>query len=174
MAQAASDIRIESILVPVDFSPGSQQARDMAVGLAHPFGASLRLLHVVEQPQQPHEVYVSGGAYAAPWLSTDYPAAGVSGPTEQAEQERDAMRRAIEHRLEAMAQGCGVTCTPAVRFGHPVSQILGEIEAYHPSLVVMCTHGWTGLRHVLLGSVTERIVRGSPVPVLTARLRDGK
>jgi nucleotide-binding universal stress UspA family protein len=53
--------------------------------------------------------------------------------------------------------------------GHPVEEILGEIQNYKPSLVVMATHGRTGLTYLMLGSVAERIVRLSPAPVLTLR-----
>ena len=73
------------------------------------------------------------------------------------------------NQLEKLAEGKAKT---AVRRGHAVEEILKEVESYKPDVVVMCTHGWKGLKHMLLGSVAERVVRHSPVPVLTTRAQD--
>ena len=54
-----------------------------------------------------------------------------------------------------------------VRHGHAVEEILAEIEAVQPDLLLMSTHGWRGIARLLMGSVTEKLVRLSPVPVLT-------
>ena len=56
-----------------------------------------------------------------------------------------------------------------VRHGNVVDELLAEIERYKPGLVVICTHGWTGMKHLLLGSIAEKLVRLSPAPVLSFR-----
>lgn len=162
---------IKRILVPVDFSDLSLAAKNAGVDWAERFDAELKLLHVVEVPQQPHEVYVAAGAFSSPWVRTDYPdvPAGEEGREPGGADERTALEREIEARLRELAAECRQTCHTGVRFGHPVEEVLREIEAYQPDLVVLCTHGWTGLRHLVLGSVTERIVRLAKVPVLTLR-----
>lgn len=62
----------------------------------------------------------------------------------------------VKHRVE-------------LRHRHVVDELLGAIEAYKPQLIVMCTHGWSGLKHLLLGSKLEKMLRLSLVPVLTIR-----
>ncbi|HEX9844699.1 MAG TPA: universal stress protein, partial [bacterium] len=69
----------------------------------------------------------------------------------------------------AASNGSKVKYKTDVKHGHSVDEILRVIDEYKPDLVVMATHGRTGVRHMLLGSVAERIVRLSPVPVLTVR-----
>ena len=76
----------------------------------------------------------------------------------------------VNEELAKYKAGRGkITYKIKVRQGYVVEQVLEEIKEYQPDLVVMCTHGWTGLKHLLMGSVTEKIVRLSPVPVLTTR-----
>jgi nucleotide-binding universal stress UspA family protein len=65
----------------------------------------------------------------------------------------------------------GINHEVFVRFGHPAPEIIAAIRDITPDLVVMATHGRVGVSHFLLGSVTEKVVRESPVPVLTIRQR---
>jgi nucleotide-binding universal stress UspA family protein len=67
------------------------------------------------------------------------------------------------------AKNGGVKYVTDVKHGNSAEEILRAIDEYKPDLVVMATHGRTGLKHMLMGSVAERIVRLSPVPVLTVR-----
>ena len=139
--------RIDRILVPLDFSPQSQEALDYACFIAARFGASVDVLHVWEPP-----------ANLEPWLPGDV--------DRVLQQERDRidrdLARAIEpHRLEALRVRAKLVADT------PVRGILHETEGGGYDLVVMGTHGRTGLPRALLGSVAEQVVRRAHTPVLT-------
>lgn len=146
MSNATTNIK--QILVPTDFGGGSKEALDFAVGLAKKYGATVTLLHVYEIPVYPY----SGLAMDVDWLTPVRAAA---------EQELSRAFAALKQSgCEARAQlECGV----------PWSQILAVAETQKADLIVMGTHGRKGVMHALLGSVAEKVVRFSPVPVLTVR-----
>jgi nucleotide-binding universal stress UspA family protein len=134
---------VERILVPLDGSDGSAQALDHAITLASELGASIHLVAVVD-----------------PY--------GLSSVTE---------RQEVETELEdvvasgaARVQETGIPVTTAVEAGFPHREILGSVEARSIDLIVMGTHGRRGLDRFVLGSVAEKVVRLSPVPVLTVRI----
>lgn len=136
-----------TIMVPTDFSYASDAALGYARMLAVRFGASLHLLHVVDEPGSWSEVYA-----AIPDI-------------------RDRLRADAGRRLEAMA-AClppPLQATSAVACGSPVPTIVKVAEAKGADLIVMGTHGRRGVGHLLLGSVAERVVRLAPCPVLTVR-----
>ena len=138
---------ITTILVPTDFGYASDAALGYARMLAERFGASLHLLHVVDEPGSWSEVYA-----AIPDI-------------------RHRLNRDAASRLEAMA-AClppPVQATSAVVSGPPVPSIVKAAESQGVDLIVMGTHGRRGMGHVLLGSVAERVVRLAPCPVLTVR-----
>lgn len=156
-------MNIKRILVPVDFSDNALRAKQAAEELAGTFGAELRLVHVVES--SPYEVYVQKGFQA------NVPIYVPIGDTPPGSAQHVVVKNLMEEarvRLEQIASG-KVKATVSVRRGRPVEEILREVEDYQPDWVVTCTHGWTGVKHMLLGSVTERLVRLCPVPVLTIR-----
>jgi universal stress protein A len=136
-----------TIIVPTDFSYASDAALGYARMLATRFGASLHLLHVLEEPGTWSEVY-------------------AAIPEIQRRLGADAARR-----LEAMA-AClppPMRATSAVVCGAPVPSIVKEAQTRAADLIVMGTHGRRGMGHLLLGSVAERVVRLAPCPVLTVR-----
>jgi nucleotide-binding universal stress UspA family protein len=135
---------IRHILVPTDFSAPSQQAMTYAFELAQKVGAKLSLLHVIEVP-----VY----------------AIEVSLPLQDLEQDA---RRGLA-RLLPEAAAAHVDVTRLVAMGVPYEQILKMATAEQVDLIVMATHGRTGLRHLAMGSIAERVVRMAPCPVLTIR-----
>ena len=138
---------ITTILVPTDFSYTSDAALGYARMLAARFGASLHLLHVVDEPGSWSEVYA-----AIPDI-------------------RDRLSADAGRRLEALA-ACMPTelkATSAVICGAPVPTIVRVAQSKGIDLIVMGTHGRRGMGHVLLGSVAERVVRLAPCPVLTVR-----
>lgn len=146
---AAFDIK--TILVPVDFSACSERAFGLALGLAERFEAQVVALHAV---------YLPTPTYAGE-TAVDYArlAGQAAGSAEEAL--HDFLRR-----LDAPD-----TVRAVNRVGEPVQTILDEAKSISADLIVMGTHGRTGLQRLFLGSVTDRVLRVSPVPVLTCRTR---
>jgi len=136
------------IFVPVDFADSSQAALEFGIELSLKFGAALTLVHVYDVPVYGYE----GAALlaTAEWLA----------PIEA------GARRTLDTTLAGVrARVPGAKAV--LRGGTPAREILAAIDELHPDLVVMETHGRQGLTRALLGSVAERVVRLSPVPVLT-------
>ena len=139
--------------VPVDFSTDSLRAAEYAKNFAAPFGAQLVLLHVIEP------IY-----YASP---ADMYAASPNLALLIEEQ-----RKAAQAQLEQLAQklsGQGAKVQTLLKSGSPAQVIADTAKRIKADLIVMATHGRTGLAHVLLGSVAERVVRLATCPVLTVR-----
>ena len=145
---------ITHILVPTDFSAASEAALEYGLTMARRFGASLHLLHVVDDPF----------AGAATWGSEVYIA---SVPAMQETLVAEAARKLSG--LLARAEGKGIPARSEVRLGRPAEVIREVANKEACDLIVMATHGRTGMAHVLLGSVAEKIVREAPCPVLTVR-----
>jgi len=145
----------KTILVPHDFSTSANHATAIARDEAKVHGAALVLLHVIDLPYQvgPDSLIVPEDS-AAPISIKQY-----------AIQSAEAHLQDIADRL---AQD-GVTATGVVVLGVPVDEINRVAEGQRADLIVMGTHGRTGFRHLVAGSVAERVVRSSKVPVLTIR-----
>ena len=147
---------ITNILVPVDFSPHAEYAFTYATRFAERFGAKLALLYVVD------DSFVTGG-----WSSEIY----VSNVPELMENLiADADRRLAT--LKASAAALGLTAETAVIRGRPAHAIVEHAKNGGFDLIVMGTHGRTGVSHVVMGSVAERVLRKAPCPVLTVRGTD--
>ena len=143
---------INRILVPVDFSPHADRAIDYALTMAQHFGACVvELFHVVEDP------FASGG-----WGSEVY-VSDLDGIRERAVEE--AQRR-LEARRTAIQAG-NVPLVTTVRMGHVAQTIVDYAADVQADLIVIGTHGRTGVAHFIIGSVAERVVRVAPCPVLT-------
>lgn len=141
------------ILVPLDFSGKSRQALNVAVPLAQRYGGRILLIHIVE----PVYTYAPfpGGNGAAPL---------DPNPLEQRARETlDALADELVPR-ELLAE----TIVNVGQAWHGIVEAAHETEA---DLIVIATHGFTGLKHTLLGSTTERVVRHAHCPVLTVRRR---
>jgi nucleotide-binding universal stress UspA family protein len=143
----SKSLKLQHILVPIDFSPNSRQALDFAVPLAEMFDARLTLLHVVELTVYPQDM----------------------GPVPT-----DTLRlsqAALEHldTFAAETVPAGLPENRIVRKGLPYREIADAAHELEADLIVLTTHGYTGLTHVLLGSTAERVVRHAPCPVLTVR-----
>lgn len=142
-------VEFKRILVPTDFSETAERALDVAVELSKTFGATITLFHTYEVP-----LYTYQGVPAVPM---DY---------------WTPLRNAATRRLEAAVADLRQRASDAkglLTQGTPWEEILGAAKETDASLIVMGTHGRRGLKHVLLGSVAERVVRLSPIPVLTVR-----
>ncbi len=148
-------VEIRRILAPTDFSDHAAVAVRYACGLAERLGAELHLLNVIA------EVVVPPGP--DPMLVPTLP------PEYYRETEGEAATTLA--RLLDPSWGTPTRVERAVRWGEAVEEIDRYAAAQQIDLLVIATHGRSGLLHVLLGSVAERLVRESPCPVLTIRSR---
>ena len=140
---------ITRILCPIDLSDNSQHAVTHAVLLARWYGASITALHVCNPIVIPSTDFVVVGGGMPPPL-TD---------TEIADVEREVLAR--------FAPRSSVDVDVLVQSGHPARQILECAGALRADLIVIGTHGASGFEHLLLGSVTEKVLRKAICPVLT-------
>lgn len=148
-------LEIRSILAPTDFSEHARHAVRYACGLAVRLGAELHLLHVIP------DIVVPVGP--DPSLITAVPPEYY---TESEARSREALTHIIEPDWDQPA-----VVHHDVRWGDAVDGVVGYATDHDIEMIVIATHGRTGLSHVLLGSVAERIVREAPCPVLTIRER---
>jgi nucleotide-binding universal stress UspA family protein len=151
------DLRsIKRILVPTDFSDPSAEALGTAITLAQQSGAVMDLVHVAVE-----------AAFALP-----PPVDVASVPVD--------MSRMMEQATEILAveeqrvRAAGLRCESAMLVGRPDAEIVARANATGAELIVMGTHGRSGLAHALLGSVAERVVQHSPCPVLIVPKRPEK
>lgn len=143
------------ILVPTDFSPGSRAALDHAAGLAERYGATVVALHVWQPPalmRADDSITISGEPYQT--LSE------MAGKRASAEMD-SFLAPLIEHE--------GVWFRRQVALGDPADTILEVAADGRFDLIVMGTHGRTGLKRMILGSVAEKVTRRANCPVLTIR-----
>jgi nucleotide-binding universal stress UspA family protein len=149
MARTAFELR--RILVPVDFSGPSELAPQWAAAFAARFGGKIALVHVIESGRLVGELSESD-----------------TGMTE--------IPRRVEEQLCMLASRSG---EPAlfdkveVRTGRPSQNIGRAASELGSDLIVISTHGYTGLNYVLLGGTAERVIRHAPCPVLVVRRQDG-
>ena len=142
---------IKQILVPVDFSDVSMQAVDYAVELSKGFAADVAVVFVVEP------LY-----YAAP--PTAY---GAATQVAMLLDDQRKLGREQLAKLAARLEKKGVKVRALLQEGSPYERITGTAKRIKADLIVMATHGRTGLSHLLMGSVAEKVVRTAPCPVLT-------
>jgi nucleotide-binding universal stress UspA family protein len=138
-------LRIHTIIHPTDFSSASAQAFAVAAALARDHGARLVVLHVAEEPA------LIDGTGLVPFDPAMY-------------------RSELWDKLEQLVgRAYGVEVETRLTEGNPVKAVLHVAAEVQADLIVMGTHGWTGLRRLLMGSVAEEVVRQAPCPVLTVR-----
>lgn len=143
---------IAKILVPVDFSEDASRAIETAIDLGRRYEASITLLNVLE-PTAFVVFPESTGVYDG------------TSPSAAMTQIAEALSKAKE---SALAQGARAVEVQQRR-GYPPQEIIDFARAGGFDLIVMGTHGRTGLAHMLIGSVAERVVRMAPCSVLTVR-----
>jgi len=143
---------IKKILVAIDFSEITGAVISHGIYLAKAFDAQLKLLHVVHVPSL---------SEATSWMT----------PTISSNVERDIrtqVHSAVEAKLNEISDECGESCRgieAIIREGVPFEQIIECAEAQEVDLIVLGTHGRTGLTHTIIGSVAERVVRRAPCSV---------
>jgi nucleotide-binding universal stress UspA family protein len=141
---------VHHILVPIDFSTYAEQALDYALAFAQKLQARVTLLHVI---QPPLGVGADMGVWPSPAFVQDLETA-ITGDMEG---------------YLARVTAAGLEGEIVVVHGVPFQAIIDTAKALQVNLIIMGTHGRTGLSHVLLGSVAEKVVRLAPCPVLVAR-----
>lgn len=143
-------LKLTKILVPIDFSPTCQKALQYAVAFARQFGAKITLLYAIEPfPESEERIY----------------------ETMDIEQVMGPVRQQLQ-ALAASAVESDLLDATLVRSGVPFVVITDLARDLETDLIVITTHGYTGLKHVFLGSTAERVVRHAPCPVLVVRERE--
>lgn len=147
-------MNISKILVPVDYSPGSKVALEYALSLADKLGAQLTVLHTWEVP---------------PMLRPDITVWSGQVTANLADHVQHEAEKGMKEFLADAKADANPRVSSLVQGGQASSTILATAESGKFDLVCMGTHGRSGLAHLVLGSVAERIVRHSKCPVLTVR-----
>lgn len=140
------------ILLPTDLSPNSEAAVPFAVALAKQSGATIHLFHAFEDE--------AGKALASGILI------GASAWLASVHKQREQKLRDFATNLATRTE---LDITHTCVHGHPAVEAVKFAAKIHADLIVISTHGRTGIPHLFLGSIAERILRLSPVPVLTVR-----
>lgn len=141
---------IKSIMVPIDFSEYSKSALKYAIDFAKQFKAKMYLIYVVEPIIYPADF--SMGQVAIP--SADF----------------DLQSRANEELMNlAKTIGTDLQSETIIKTGKPFVEIIDTAKEKDVDLIIMATHGHTGVEHLLFGSTAEKVVRKAPCPVLTLR-----
>jgi nucleotide-binding universal stress UspA family protein len=144
-------VALKRILVPLDFSDPARSALAYAAGLGQTFGAELVLLYVAEPPP------------FAPDLSDSH------GYEEKVTAHaREQLAAVTQEYLDQ-----GVKTRAVVRFGRPAQEIVAAARDEQADLIIMATHGRSGLKH-LVGSVTEKVIRLATCPVLVTHFGRGE
>ena len=160
------------LLVPTDFSDPANGALAHAVEEATLHRAKVTLLHVLPPNAGTDVYYVSGDPGGAHGYD---PVAGgrVGGPPPGAPTvvRRDPSERALTLLHDLVPDAFRGSWAVEAASGHPADTIVRIAHERNVDLIVMGTHGRTGLQHALLGSVAEKVVRTAPCPVLTVRHR---
>ena len=151
-------MQLNKILVPYDFSEHAEHAFTWALGLAKDWQARITLLHIV--PPFP------------PMATADAMSLGALSQLDIPKLEAEMVEDARQRIRQVVAKHDGSTGQVDIKamVGEPVWDICRTAEQEHTDLIVMGSHGRTGLAHVFLGSVAERVIRHAPCPVLVIRL----
>jgi len=144
-------VEFQKLMVPIDFSETSRRALHYAIALAAPFKAEIILVHVVEpvMPPPPDFTFTPTVEFAL-------------------RLQEEAVRVVHEWRNEAAP---AASVKEVVRTGSPYHEIVEAADEHHADLIILGTHGRTGLAHLLLGSTAELVVRHADCPVLVVRER---
>jgi len=138
--------RLKKILVPMDFSDCSKKALQYALPLAKQFGSEIILVHVMPYAVQPPETILADTHSI------------------------DASGKVLNDLLREISST--VTARASLRVGSPHAEIVEAAKESEADLIVLSTHGHSGLAHMLLGSTAERVVRHAPCPVLVVREKE--
>lgn len=145
-------LHLKNILVPIDFSVTAEKALAYAMPFAEQFGAKLTLVHIMELPLRPLEY----GFYEL----------------NSADHDRTIQEKLEAVRRERIPATLPEPATTQIRTGIPWLEICNLAKEIKADLIILTTHGYTGLKRVFLGSTAERVVRHAPCPVLVVREKE--
>lgn len=140
---------IKKVLVPIDFSDYSKSALKYAVNFSRLFNAEIILIYVVEPVIYPPDF--SMGQIAMPSINTEW--------DERAKDELDKLAKSE----------ISTSVKTILKTGKPFVEIIETAKEENIDLIIIATHGHTGVEHILFGSTAEKVVRKAPCPVLTLR-----
>jgi nucleotide-binding universal stress UspA family protein len=143
-------IQIRRILIPLDFSHHAEAILEWGAHLAKEHGSQVILVHAYHLPVEFQQLE---GAYLPPDFWTNV---------------KTEAQQVLERHAEQL-RSQGLTVETVVREGYPATVIQEEAEEQRADLIVIGTRGLSGLKHLLLGSVAERVVQKAPCPVLTVK-----
>lgn len=144
-------LMVKRILCTTDFSDLSVEGLEYSIDLARHFEAELRILHVYALPTYfaaPEGAFIPSADYA-------------TTRSNEVQEQLDA--------LVAQYSDRGVPLKTALKVGVSYKEIVADADAWNADLIVMASHGHSGITHVILGSVTERVLRTASCPVLVVR-----
>lgn len=146
---------LKKFALTTDFSTNADAAISYAVKLAKAFDGSIVLIHVFDDSFVYNSTLLGGGMYASPtkWIETT----------------SARLKKQLEVKAGEIASKERVPVEPVLLQGNVAEEISGYLKEKKMDCLVTATHGRTGLAHVILGSIAERLVRTSPCPVLTVR-----
>lgn len=160
-------IRIKRVLAPTDLSEASLPGIKYAVSLAQEYGAEVIVLHVVDEKDIPRSIAVPAEAMVF-FRIERVPAAKVTEhfvDTEMRKREQELYHFLFWHiEPEALRS---VKLTRLIRIGRIVDEVVGAAGSEESDLIVMSSRGWGWLRKLVFGSLSEKVARKAPCPVLT-------
>ena len=142
---------IKKVLVPIDFSDYSKAALRYAVNFAQMFNSEMILVYVVEPVIYPPDF--SMGQIAIPSVNTEW----------------DTKAKEELEKLAATEIPKNIKVTTTIKTGKPFLEIIDTASELDTDIIIIATHGHTGVEHILFGSTAEKVVRKAPCPVLTLR-----
>ena len=142
---------IKKVLVPIDFSDYSKSALKYAVNFAKTFNADITLIYVVEPIIYPPDF--SMGQIAMPSINTEWD-----------DRAKDELQKLAKSEIAEIAN-----VKTIIKTGKPFVEIIETAKEENIDLIIIATHGHSGVEHILFGSTAEKVVRKAPCPVLTLR-----
>jgi universal stress protein A len=148
---SGSGLKIQKILVPTDFSIPAEKALKYAIPFARQLGATITLVHIVDGDRYPSFVPMELERKRILQSLSEY---------------AETQMKKLEQRYASEAP---MARKSIVRTGKPYEEVVKVASQMKADMIIMATHGYTGLKHTLLGSTAERVVRHARCPVLTVR-----
>ena len=151
-------VKFEKIYCPVDFSEPSLEALERASDLADHFAGKLRVVHVIQQ----YPAYATAAHAGVGFSVEEY----KESMTEKSKESiKDAVSKHVSDKIEVEHD---------ILYGDPAKEVLRDAKDWNTDMLVISSHGWTVLEEIFFGSVAEKILRHSKLPVLVVPRKDGE